>query len=184
MMKLTSVFAAGVLCTIGAITSHAQTLTCANAQYDPALLQKYPNLPKSCLDIVSRDGEDYAVVKAQLDKVMSNNSVYVRTKQPDGTYGERHKLRIEADQRVLVEGKPTRISDLATGQELTAYVKVREPAMALEPVGTAHVYSTPLEEPEQMAALPSTGSLVPLLGILGSISLLFGGLLTAIRYRR
>jgi LPXTG-motif cell wall-anchored protein len=32
--------------------------------------------------------------------------------------------------------------------------------------------------------LPSTGSLVPLLGILGSISLLFGGLLTAIRYRR
>ena len=186
MTKLTTVLAAGVLCTIGALTSHAQTLTCANAQYDPVVLQKYPNLPKSCFDVVSRNGENYAVVHARLDKVLSNNSIQIRVKQPDGSYADRRTLRVEGDQRVMVQGKPTRIQDVATGQELSAYVKVTEPLMALEPVAPAALVTTPLEaQPERMAAaLPSTGSLVPLLGLLGSVSLLFGGLLTAVRYRR
>jgi LPXTG-motif cell wall-anchored protein len=186
MMKLTSICATGVLCTIGALTSHAQTLTCENAQYDPALVQKYPNLPKSCFDIVSRDGENYAVVKAKLDKVLTNNSIQVRIKRPDGSYAPRTTVRTEAGQRVLIGGQPTRLSDVATGQEITAYVSVREPIIALEPVeeSVALVTSPLEEEPERMAALPSTGSFTPVLALLGSISLLFGGLLTAIRIRR
>jgi hypothetical protein len=187
MTKLTSVFAAGVLCAFGSIASHAQGVTCDNAQYDPELLQKYPNLPKDCLDIVNRNGENYAVVKAKLDKVLSDNSIQIRVKRSDGSYEPRRTLRTVGGQKILVQGQATRLSDVATGQELTAYVKVTEPVMALEPEApTTPLVTSPVEpEPERMAAaLPSTGSLVPLLGLLGSVSLLFGGLLTAVRYRR
>jgi len=185
MMKLTSICSAAVLCTIGAITSHAQTVTCENAQYDPALLEKYPNLPQRCFDVVNRDGENYAVVKARLDKVLSNNNIIVSIKRPDGTYSEPTKLRTKGTQQVMVKGQPTHIQDVPTGQELTAYIRVHEPAMALEPVATEALVITPLQEHEHMAAaLPSTGSFTPLLGLLGSISLLLGGLLTVVRIRR
>jgi hypothetical protein len=186
MTRLTTVLAAGVLCTLGTLTSHAQTVTCANAQYDPALLQRRPGLPKACLDIVNRDGQDYAVVKAKLDKVLSDNSVQIRVKLPDGSYAPRQTLKVQKGQRVLVQGQPTRVSDVATGQEVTAYVKVAAPVMALEPVETDPLVTTQIdEEPQRMAAaLPATGSLVPLLGLLGTVSLLFGGVLTAVRYRR
>lgn len=51
--------AMSVLCTIGAIAvSQAQTVTCQNAQYDPDVLARFPNIAKACSDIVSKNGED------------------------------------------------------------------------------------------------------------------------------
>jgi hypothetical protein len=73
------------------------------------LLQRRPGLPKACLDIVNRDGQDYAVVKAKLDKVLSDNSVQVRVKLPDGSYAPRQTLKVQKGQRVLVQGQPTRV---------------------------------------------------------------------------
>jgi hypothetical protein len=187
MSKFLRVSAVSVFCVSGAIAvSQAQSVTCENAQYDPGLLAKYPNLPKSCLDIITKDGELYAVVKAKLDKV-SGNSVRVRIKQPDGTYADRTTVRTDSNLRVKVDGRPTRVSDLATGQELSAYIKVREPAIALAPAEeSAPLVTSPIEdEPEQMAAtLPSTSSFLPLLGLFGGASLLLGVLLSVVRHRR
>ena len=178
----------GVLCTIGAIAvSHAQTVTCENAQYNPELLTRFPNLAKACSEIISKGGEDYAVVKAKLDRVNPSGTVAVRVKQPDGSYSKQITIRPKSDLRVQVDGRPARVRDLATGQEITAYVKVREPAIALAPADeTAPLEAMPIEEPqEQMAAaLPETASMLPLLGLFGGVSLLFGGLLSMIRYRR
>jgi hypothetical protein len=190
MSMFLRISAASVLCTIGAIAvSQAQSVTCENAQYDPSVLAKYPNLAKACLDIVTKEGEPYAVVKAKLDRVSGNNAS-VRVKLPDGTYHKRQTVRTDPDLRVLIEGKPTRVRDLATGQELTVYVKVREPVMALAPAEeTTPLAAAPIqdEEPEQeqmAATLPATSSFLPLLGLFGGVSLLLGGLLSAIRYRR
>lgn len=182
--------AGAALCAFGAISaSHAQTVTCQNAKFDPEVLEKYPNLPNSCLDIITRDGEHFAVVKAQLDRV-SGNSVVVRVRQPDGSFAQRTTLRTSPDLRVLVDGKPTRVSDLATGQQLTAYVKVREPMVALAPADDATpLTTTPLAaEPQQpeprqqvAAALPETASALPFLGLAGGTFLFLGGLLSALR---
>jgi hypothetical protein len=187
MTRFLRASAVGVLCTIGAIAvSHAQTVTCQNAQYDPELLTRFPNLAQACSEIISKNGADYAVVKARLDRVNPSGTVAVRVKQPDGSYSKQVTLRPRSDLRVQVDGKPARVRDLATGQELTAYVKVSEPAMALAPVDESVPFETiPIEEPqEQMAALPATASMLPLLGLLGGVSMLFGGLLSVIRYRR
>ena len=191
MSRFLRVSTIGVLCTIGAIATSQAQVTCENAQFDPALLEKYPNLPKACSDIIQKDGQDFAVVRARLDRVNPSGSVVVRIRQPDGSFAPRTTLRTPPDLRVQVDGRPTRVRDLATGQKLTAYVKVTEPVMALAPAEE----STPLvltgvlvtraeEEPEQMAALPSTASPLPLLGLLGAGSLLLGGLVSALRYRR
>ena len=106
--------------------------------------------------------------------------------KPDGSYSKQITVRPKSDLRVLVDGKPARVRDLATGQEITAYVKVREPEIALAPADESESFEAmPIEEPEeQMAALPATASMLPLLGLLGGVSLLFGGLLSVIRYRR
>jgi hypothetical protein len=78
------------------------------------------------------------------------------------------------------------VSDLAANQEITAYVKVREPEMALAPADTQEQFVfMPVEEPQQqLAALPSTAGFLPLFGLLGGVSLLLGGWLSAMRHRR
>ena len=160
--------------------------TCQNAQYDSEVLARFPNIHKACSDVISKGGEDYAVVKARLDRVDDSGRVAVRVKQPDGSYSKTISIRPRPDLRVLVDGEPARVRDLATGQEITAYVKVRAPAMALAPADPNEPFvAMPIEEPQaQMAAaLPATASFLPLFGLLGGVSLLLGGLLSVIRYR-
>ena len=188
MTKFLRASAVSALCTIGAIAvSQAQTVTCQNAQYEPEVLVKFPNIHKACLEVVSKGGEDYAVVKARLDRVDPSGRVGVRVKQPDGSYSKPLSIRPRSDLRVLVDGKPAQVRDLATNQEITAYVKVRAPAIALAPADVNEaLVALPIEEPqEQMAAqLPATASMLPLFGLLGGVSMLLGGLLSVIRYRR
>jgi hypothetical protein len=182
--------AMSVLCTIGAIAvCQAQAVTCQNAQYNPDVLAKFPNIAKACSDIISKNGEDYAVVTARLDRVDPSGRVQVRVKQPDGSYSKRLSIRPRPDLKVLVDGKSARVQDLAANQEITAYVKVREPEMALAPADPQERYVfIPVEEPQesqqQMAALPATAGILPLLGLLGAMSLLLGGWLSVIRHRR
>jgi LPXTG-motif cell wall-anchored protein len=186
MKKLLHVSAASVLCAIGALSAgHTQSVTCQNAQFDPAVLAKYPDLQKNCLDVVKRGNEDFAVVTARLEKVNPSGSVVVRSKLADGSYGERRTLQPPDNMKIIAGGKPADIHDLAVGQDVTAYVRVTAPAvMALIPVDPATpLHTTSLEEPERMAALPSTASMVPALGLVGSVFLLIGGLLTTIRRR-
>lgn len=179
--------AMSVLCTMGALAvSQAQAVTCENAQYDADVLARFPNIAKACSDIISKNGEDYAVVTARLDRVDPSGRVQVRVKQPDGSYSKQISIRPRPDLKVLVDGKPARVKDLAANQEITAYVKVRAPEMALAPADTGETFAfIPIEAPQQqMAALPATASILPLFGLLGGMSLLLGGWLTAIRHRR
>jgi hypothetical protein len=173
---------------MGAIAiSPAQAATCQNAQYDPDVLAKFPNIAKACSEIISKDGEDYAVVTARLDRVDPSGRVQVRVKQPDGTYSKNISIRPRPDLKVLVDGKPARVQDLAANQEITAYVKVREPQMALAPADPQERYVfIPIEEPQAQlaAALPATAGILPLLGLLGGVSLLLAGWLSAVRHRR
>ena len=187
MNRFLQLSAASVLCAIGAISaSQAQSVTCGNAQYDPEVLARFPNIAKACSQVISKDGEQYAVVKARLDRVDPSGRVGVRVKQPDGSYSKQISIRPRPDLKVKVDGKPATVRDLATPQEITAYVKVRAPEMALPPAEPSEpLVFVPIEEPqEQLAALPSTAGILPLVGLLGVGSLLLGGLLSGMRQRR
>ena len=122
MNKLLPLSAASVLWAIvRSSASHAQSVTCQNAQFDDAVLARYPDLQKNCLDVVKRGDADYAVVTARLEKVNPNGSVVVRSKKADGSYGERRTLQPPDNLKIIAAGKPADIHDLAEGQDVTAY---------------------------------------------------------------
>jgi hypothetical protein len=97
------------------------------------------------------------VIKAQLEEVRGN-SVRVRVKNPDGSRGPLTTIKTSPDRKVLINGKPYPLSEVATDQELTAYVRVDTPMIALAPATEAEpVEAVPMAalEPARVAAAPT-----------------------------
>jgi hypothetical protein len=114
-------------------TAHTQNKDdCNSVQFSDDILSRFPNAADSCLDVISREGQEYAVFRVQLERVR-RNTLHVRFHNPDGSRGPRTRIDTQPDFRVLVEGEPTRVRDLAANQELTAYVRVDSPMVALAP---------------------------------------------------
>ncbi len=109
-----------------------QRTPCPTAQFSKEVLERFPQAREACLYLAQLGGEPYAVYRAEVAKV-HDDGVEVRFKMPDGGTSERHYIKTDPDLRVAVEGKPVEVKDLAVGQDLLAYVKVREPLMELAP---------------------------------------------------
>ena len=164
--------------------AHAQ-VTCQSVQFSKELLQRFPNIRNDCFDVITRDGQDWAVIKADLTRT-APNAVWVKTKQPDGTRSETKKIGVKPNFRVLVNGKPVPVEELPVGQELTAYVKVTEPMATLAPADDSEPLSpSPLETTLPPTAsnvqMPHTGSLLPAYGVIGLALLLAAVALTWLR---
>jgi hypothetical protein len=145
---------------------------CQSVRFSDEVLSRFPKAPQACLDVINRDGQDYAVIKAQLDSV-SGNSVRVRFKQPDGTYAPATTIKTNPARRVLVDGKPVPVSELAPNQELTAYVRVDKPMIALPPANESEpLDAVPLPAAEPVVAraeprMPHTASPLGFAALLG-----------------
>jgi hypothetical protein len=182
--------AAGAVLAVAAIpAANADPADCQTAQFSEEVLAKFPRIKEACLDIINKDGQDYAVVKADLVRTRPGAAT-IRPKLPDGTRAETRVVRVSPGFRVLVDGQETRVEDLAVGQELTAYVKVTQPQMALAPAQpTAAIEESPMEEPTPVAeeptasAMPTTASPFPAIGLAGFALLLVGTLLAVARRR-
>lgn len=111
---------------------HGQNSECQNVQFSAELLSRYPSAPEACLDVISRNGQEFAVFRVRLDRVRGN-TLHVRFNNPDGSRGPVTRITAQPDFRVLVDGRAIRVRDLAANQELTAYVRVDRPVMALAP---------------------------------------------------
>ena len=105
--------------------------------------------------MINKDGQDYAVVKADLVRATSRRMT-VRVKRPDGSHSDPIGINISAEragQRRMARRRP--IQDVAVGQELTAYISVKDPGIALAPADeAAPVEFTPVPatpEPEPAA---------------------------------
>jgi hypothetical protein len=161
--------------------AYAQSASCDSVKFSDRVLERFPRAQEACLDVITRDGEQWAVFKADLVRV-SGNTVRVRPKLPSGERAPAQSIRFDPQRRVLVNGKSLQARQLALGQELTAYVKVTEPSATLAPADEGEPLSPyPLEAaPEQVAsadpaAMPMTASPFPLIGALGMMLLGLGG---------
>ncbi len=103
-----------------------------HAQFSQAVLDRFPNIRLVCSEIIEKEGQQYAVVKGDLVRT-GTNAVYMKFKLADGTKSDTRKIETKPEFRVKVDGKPVSVRNLAVGQELTAYVKVSDPVIALEP---------------------------------------------------
>ena len=178
------------LALIPAVALAQQPAVCQRVEFSQEVLARFPNIRKACLDVINKDGQEYAVVKADLVRATSRRMT-VRVKLPDGTHSDPIGINIKGNARVNVNGQPTRIEDMAIGQELSAYVSVKDPGIALAPVEpSAPVEFTPMTaepEPEPAVAaateMPKTATRLPLLGTIGFVLLAFGAGLAILRRR-
>jgi hypothetical protein len=120
--------------------------TCTSVEYSETVIAALPDVRELCLRVEEREGKEFAVVQAEVSRVHRKNALEVRFKRPDGSKSPSRYFETAPDRRVLVEGKPVRVRDLAVGQELTAYIEVQKPMIATEPVTRGDPLETvPLE---------------------------------------
>jgi len=179
----------GVTAVLGGVAAPALAADCATAQFSQAVLDRFPNIRMVCSEIIEKDGQEYAVVKGDLVRT-GNNAVYMKFKLADGTKSDTRKIETRPEFRVKIDGKPVSVRNLAVGQELTAYVKVSDPVIALEPAEPSDpVAAYPMEEAApamaaNTAEMPATASPMPAVAGLGALLLAFAGMLTFFRLRR
>src|SRR5262245_20921567 len=147
---------------------------CQRMRFSDEVLARFPQVADSCLDVITRDGQHFAVFKAQLQRV-TGNTLRLRFRQPDGSYAAATNVTTSPSRRVLVDGKPVRVSELAPNQEITAYVRVDAPLLVLAPVSPSEPLeaAVPLAAPEPPSAradpvMPHTASPFELVGSLGA----------------
>jgi hypothetical protein len=145
-------------CTLGILgllaataNGQAQQVTCRTAHFSEAVRAKLLSIREVCLQIVQREGEPYARVKADVARVR-DDGVVVNFEKTDGSKTDRYFIPTNPNLRVDVKGEPIEVRQLAVGQQLTAYVKVTAPVVALAQPGG--VTAAPPREIETAAAAP------------------------------
>ena len=181
-----------VLALVPAAALAQQPAACERVEFSEEVLARFPNIRQACLDVINKDGQDYVVVKADLVRATSRRMT-VRIKRPDGSYSDPIGINIQPNARLNVDGKMIGIQDVAVGQELTTYVRVTDPGIALasdaEVVEFTPVPATPEPEPApaaQAAAapeMPKTATRLPLAGTIGLVLLALGAGIALLRRR-
>lgn len=181
-----------LLALIPAAALAQQPAVCQRVEFSPNVLERFPNIRAACLDVINKDGQEYAVVKADLVRATARRMT-VRVKLPDGTHSEPRAIDVKPGFRLNVNGKPTPIEDIAVGQELSAYVHVTDPGIALAPaepsapVEFTPVPAAPEPAPEQTVAsateMPKTAGPLPLTGVIGLGLLALGAGIAFLRRR-
>lgn len=168
-------------------TVSANAFTCADLTWSAERLAKNSNIADVCLEVVERNGGNYAKLRAKIVR-QGVNSTVVQYQRPDGSWSASERV-FPAGFEALIGGKEVKIADLAPRQELNVYIRgegnFSVPAPVAEPVAVAVAPPPPPEpEPEpEPVALPTTATQLPLLALLGGLLVLMGGLVSVVRTR-
>jgi hypothetical protein len=112
----------------------AQAPSCQTVEFSQRVVEALPDVRDLCLRIEEREGQQFAVVEAEVSRVYKSDAVQVRFKRADGSKSSTRYFKTAPERRFLIEGKPTRVQDLVVGQDLTTFIHVTEPVIAPEPV--------------------------------------------------
>lgn len=178
---------------------------CADVDWNRELLERYPRLAEGCQEVVISEGAKWARFEADFVGADRDGSVRLDFRDRQGRSMEELTLMPTTAQRVLIDGREVRFSQLTRGQLLNVYVPEGMFAVAVEPGATpeqlAEIVSpatllaqadTPeprADTPEPRAApvvrqLPSTAGPLPFVMLAGIVSLLGGlGLTITRRFR-
>lgn len=188
-MRTRSILASLAFALVPALAGAQQPAACERVEFSAEVQARFPNIREACLDVINKDGEDYAVVKANLVRATARRMT-VQVKRPDGSLSEPIGVNVKPNERLNIGGRMTPIQDVAVGQELTAYIHVTDPGIALasdvEDVEFTPVPAEPAPEPAAPATaaapaaeapapeMPRTATLLPLAGTIGLLLLAIG----------
>lgn len=180
--------------------------SCAELSWEQAIVARYPNIAAACQEVVVSNDIPFARFTGELVRVNRDGSVRIDFKDREGrSLGRATTLQPAPTQRVLIEGRAYRFSELPLGQELSMYIPearlvvatelsappaavarivFEEPAVAAEPPSPPArlADATPHSAMVQRARLPDTAGWTPMLGLAGLMALA-GGLLLELKRR-
>lgn len=161
--------------------------------WDQELLSRFPNMEQGCHEVVIVDGKKWIRFEADFVRRNSNGSVVSDFQSPRGRSIGQLTLKPAPEQRVLLDGREYRFSELSKGQSLNFYVPEGTLAFATTPDAPAErVAEVVVEEPVRMAEvdetrttqrpdrLPQTAGPLPLVAT-GGVLFLMAGLGLGIR---
>jgi LPXTG-motif cell wall-anchored protein len=156
---------------------------CDSITWSERAVATYPTIASACQGVEERNGKKYVKFQGTV-KSNQNRGQRLVVNFKDG--GE-VTLTPPPETRLYVNGKKTPVSDLARGDQLNFYIaEDRLAAQFPETEGaSARFVLVPIViREQQLASLPSTAGPLPLLALVGALSLGLGGLLSLYRRRR
>ena len=174
--------------------SRVQAASCAEVAWDEELLALYPRIAEGCQEVLISEGEKWARFDADFaSSDTRDGTVTLNFKNRAGNPMGNVTLKPAPEQRVSIDGRSYRFSELTRGQQLNVYIPERMFAVAIEPGAPPEQLAQIVVEPTRLAQadpaptqvaqqLPSTAGPLPLFLLAGLASLL-SGLGLAVRRR-
>ena len=100
----------------------AADVTCENANFSTAVMDTFAGVRFSCLEIVERNGEPHAMLKAEVVRVSSPNMV-LKFARPEGGYT--HPITVSPQTGytfTMDNGREVALRDLTVSSNLRVYV--------------------------------------------------------------
>ena len=160
---------------------------CGAVNFTGPVLSQFPQARDACLEMVTRNGQQFAHFKAEIVGV-SGSQVRAHFKLPNGQYSDTFAFTPPSGSRININGTKYRFNELSQGQELNVYlppdrwefdVPETESFAAAAPPEVFRITTITRASP----TLPKTASSVPLVGLLSIVLLALGTGLTLIRRR-
>ena len=170
-------------------TASSFATECSDVDFNDDVRANFPQIDEACLGILDHEGNQYIKLSG---KVVSSSSrtVALRWQRSDGSYISNvfRSKELASDFRINIEGRKVRPSSLVRGQEVNMYVMLGgeiATIMSDEPLEVAVATSTAtvVDFDEAPTAMPTTASILPMLGLFGILSLGMGGLVRIYRKR-
>ena len=172
--------------------------SCQEVDWHRNLLRDYPWVVEACHEAIVVDGKKWARFQAEFQQLNRDGTITSNFKDDRGRSLGSVQLMPGENQRVLLDGRPTRFSDLHRGQVLNFYapegvyafttapgapaaevVQIVEPPVAQPSRQLAQVEPTTTRRP---STLPATAGPLPIIA-LGGLLLLLGGVSLTMRRR-
>lgn len=168
--------------------------SCEDVDWHQDLLRDYPWVVAACQEAVVVDGQKWARFEAEFQELHRDGAITSDFRNDSGRSLGSVRLMPGPDQRVLLDGRPYRFSELQSGQTLNFYVPddiyafttvpgapVSERAQVVEPEVVEERRQLAQAEPATTSrpeSLPATAGPLPIVALGGLLSLLGGMTLT------
>jgi len=162
--------------------------TCADLEFATAITDVLPQANEACREVVIKDGQPFARFTAE---IVFNRARTVRAKfqRADGTWTDNYAFRPDQSARIHVQGQSLFWSEIQRGQQLDIYL----PPDRFE-IATHDDAEVPFEETIVVVTfvaverapreeLPTTASVLPLVGAMGAFFVALGAGLSLVRRR-
>jgi hypothetical protein len=160
---------------------------CGAVTFTGTVAAQFPEARNACLDIVTREGKQYAHFKGEIVSVRGSE-VRARFHLPNDQYSQTYAFTPKSSARVNIAGRTYRYSELQKGQTLDVYIPPDQwefvvpetESFAAAPAAQVDTFRVTTVT---VGTLPKTASPVPMFGLLSVVLVALGTGLMLVRRR-